>query len=218
MCTHNTTVTDNAQKSSGLISCVKNQRLIIWLQVFICSCLLAFILPASAVAQSTPSDSEKQMIEEAGKLFVFLSSLYKNGNPDIDYVLSRFKDDDRYRFMDTDSQATYKIENIRFRESFGHRMILRLNKSMYQITLGPGTTHLFDFWNYQVLWRLGKAGMLTTDKIEKIDDSESITHIYHPPKSDATANWQIRLRSIPDEGGTINARFTAERENDDKRK
>lgn len=161
---------------------------------------------ATTNRQHAPTDFEKWMIEEAAKVFVVISSVYKDGNPDMEYLESLFREKEQYRFMEPDTSHTntntfpYRIEDVRIRQqvqereqeqSTDYQLTITVKKSGFEVILGPGTTHLFDFWDQQLIWRLGKAGILTTNKIEKNKDSGAVTRIYHPSETNPKEHWQI---------------------------
>mgnify|MGYP005841327973 CR=1 FL=1 len=182
---------------------------------------MALLHPPSAAGQGSATDSEKRMIEEASDLFVYLSVYYKNGHARTEYLKNLFEDDERYRFQESDSVGVIVIEDRRFPEMFGYHMTLRLSEKMYQLALSPESTHLFEFWEYAITWRMARSGMLSrketeteTDveqnmQYESKKDEEIVEISYIPAKEDTSWTGRIGFQSIRKGRGVIKAQFTA---------
>ena len=188
---------------------------------------MALLHPPSAAGQGSATDSEKRMIEEASDLFVYLSVYYKNGHARTEYLKNLFEDDERYRFQESDSVGVIVIEDRRFPEMFGYHMTLRLSEKMYQLALYPESSHLFEFWENAITWRMARSGMLSSKETETEIVTETETDVeqnmqheskkdeeiveinYIPAKEDTSWTGRIGFQSIRKGEGVIKAQFTA---------
>jgi len=171
---------------------------------FIALLLCAF--PLQVFPQEEMTKSEIKMVDEAVDLYFDLCSLYETGNANMDRVLSVFDNSNRYRVTETDTDGLYLFEDLENNNKYGHRLTLRLTAEMFQIALWPGTTDFYAYWLDQIMSEMLTRDVFVYHHNHYTDLDEAKVNSYNVRKS-GVARHRLRLKSIPEDGGTINVRL-----------
>lgn len=168
--------------------------------------LILCVFPLQVFSQRKMTSSEIRMVDEAVDLYFELYALYETGEANMNRILSRFDNSNRYRVIDTDTDGLYRFEDLENNTKYSHRLTLRLTGEMFQIALWPGTTDFYEYWLDQIMSEMLTRDVFVYHHNHHTELNQATVNSYNIRKSDV-ARHRLRLKSIPDNGGIINVRF-----------
>jgi len=158
------------------------------------------------MAQEPPRDFEKRMIEESANLFSFLTQVYDEPPVDIDYVLTRLKNDG-YHLLGSQGSGTYRLRDSSFYKAFERNQMVTLNDSFVEVSIEAKKASLFESWNAQLLWRLSQYGIQTNSVLSFNNEKNERMQGYRSNHKNSRHLVEIS-RKVEDDKNILKARFT----------
>ena len=120
------------------------------------------------------SGANKKKIETATQNFSLLVNLFDKRQMQFNQkpIIRTLKDHGYVITNDHDKKISV-LENKKFTEAFNSYHNFKLSKNFIEVSLEDKKSNLYDMWEYQILWRLGFAGV-QTESIEIFNNNDSV--------------------------------------------